>query len=198
MNKEEAKGHLSMLAARTLAGWNSNALKYVLPIWIAPFTCVAFRLYFASIIFWIIGLFIKSEPKTTAKQKFEMFILGALGVFGFMTFYTWGLSHTPPVSCTIIISLIPIWVFIILLCMGHEKLDWLKSVGLTLGILGVCINIFTKKAPQYADNPLLGDILSLCSSIIYAFYLSFATTSDVFMSFGCSSLLADEIGRAHV
>lgn len=201
MNGKTVKAHLAMLAAKTFGGLNSNALKYLLPFWISSFTMVTFRLIWGAIAFWIIGLFVKNEPKTTAKEKLQMFFLGALGIFGYMSFYTWGLRHTTPVSSSIIMSLVPIWTFLILLCMKNEKINFMKALGLFLGLGGTCINIFTPKAPQYADNPILGDMLTVAATFVYSFYLIFSRkllkkvgivsiTKWTFFGAGCASIIA--------
>ena len=49
-----AKGSFSLLAARTLSGLNVNALGYLLPLWIAPLSCVSLRLTFGAVVFWVI------------------------------------------------------------------------------------------------------------------------------------------------
>ena len=171
MKNKKIEGHLSMLAGRTFGGLNSNALKYLLPLWISPLCCVAYRLVFGAIVFWIIGFFIKNEPKVTIRTKIEMFLLGLFGLYAYMMFYMWGLSHTTPVSSSIIMAMIPIWVFIILLCFRKERFDFQKGLGLFLGLCGACVNIFTKKGAQYADDPMLGDLLTVVSTLVYSGYL---------------------------
>jgi hypothetical protein len=56
-----AKGSLSLLTARVLSGLNVNAMGYLLPLWIAPLSCVTLRLAFGAVMFWIIGIFAKPE-----------------------------------------------------------------------------------------------------------------------------------------
>ena len=68
-----------------------NALKYLLPLWISPLTGVTLRCTFAALAFWIISLF--TQPETsTRREKILLFLLGALGIYGFMFFYLLGLS----------------------------------------------------------------------------------------------------------
>ena len=47
MNRQ-VEANLSMVVSKALGGLNMNALKYLLPLWIAPVTGVTFRLVFAS------------------------------------------------------------------------------------------------------------------------------------------------------
>ena len=41
---------------QALGGLNMNALKYLLPLWIAPVTGVTFRLLFGAAAFWLIDI----------------------------------------------------------------------------------------------------------------------------------------------
>ena len=48
MNRQ-VEANLSMVVSKALGGLNMNALKYLLPLWIAPVTGVTFRLVFGEI-----------------------------------------------------------------------------------------------------------------------------------------------------
>ena len=56
MNKQ-VEANLSMVVSKALGGLNMNALKYLLPLWIAPVTGVTFRLVFGAAAFWLIDIF---------------------------------------------------------------------------------------------------------------------------------------------
>ena len=91
MNKQ-VEANLSMVVSKALGGLNMNALKYLLPLWIAPVTGVTFRLVFGAAAFWLIDIFCKPENSTT-RQKWQLFMLGALGIYGYMFFYLLGISR---------------------------------------------------------------------------------------------------------
>ena len=59
MKNKKTEANLSMIVSKTFSGLNANALKYLLPLWIAPLTGVMFRCVFAAIVFWIISIFWK-------------------------------------------------------------------------------------------------------------------------------------------
>lgn len=84
MNKQ-VEANLSMIVSKALGGFNMNALKYLLPLWIAPVTGVTFRLVFGAAAFWLIDIFCKPEDSTT-RQRWQLFLLGALGMYGYMFF----------------------------------------------------------------------------------------------------------------
>lgn len=87
MNRQ-VEANLSMVVSKALGGLNMNALKYLLPLWIAPVTGVTFRLVFGAAAFWLIDIFCKPE-NSTIRQKWQLFILGALGIYGYMFFICW-------------------------------------------------------------------------------------------------------------
>ena len=85
-----------------------------------------FRCTFAAAAFWVIGWFMPPE-KSSAKDKWLLFLLGALGLYGFMFLYLAGLSKTTPVSSSIFTSLQPIWVFLMMIFFYKEKATTKKN-----------------------------------------------------------------------
>ncbi len=164
MNKQ-VEANLSMVVSKALGGLNMNALKYLLPLWIAPVTGVTFRLVFGATAFWLIDIFCKPE-NSTIRQKWQLFMLGALGIYGYMFFYLLGISKTP-----IFVSLEPIWVFIIAVLFYKEKVTWMKVFGIGMGLGGAILCISTQPSDDLASNAPLGNLMCLVSSLVYAVYL---------------------------
>lgn len=54
-----AKANGAMVLSKVFGGLNVNALRYLLPLWMAPLTGVTFRCVFAAVAFWIIGCWAK-------------------------------------------------------------------------------------------------------------------------------------------
>lgn len=104
MKNKIAEANVCMVISKGFSGLNMNALKYLLPFWMTPFTGVTLRCVFAAVAFWIISFFVPSEH-STGKQKVQIFLLGALGVYGYMCLYLVGLSKTTPVSSSIFSTL---------------------------------------------------------------------------------------------
>ena len=170
MNKQ-VEANLSMIVSKALGGFNMNALKYLLPLWIAPVTGVTFRQVFGAAAFWLIDIFCKPEDSTT-RQRWQLFLLGALGMYGYMFFYLIGISMTTPVSSSIFVSLEPIWVFVITVLFYKEKVTWMKLLGIGLGLGGAILCIATQPGDDLASNAMAGNLICLVSSIVYAIYLS--------------------------
>ena len=133
MKNKITEANVSMVISKTFSGLNMNALKYLLPLWMTPLSGVTIRCTFAAVAFWIIGMFTKPET-STRKEKISLFLLGALGIYGFMFFYLIGLSKTTPVSSSIFTSLEPIWVFILAVIFFKEKITKMKVIGILIGL----------------------------------------------------------------
>lgn len=170
MNNKVKEANISMIISKTLSGLNMNALKYLLPLWMSPLTGATMRCVFAAIAFWIISLFTKPET-STKKEKIFLFLLGAIGIYGFMFFYLAGLSKTTPISSSIFTSLEPIWVFILAVIFYKEKITSMKVFGILIGLGGALLCILTQKSDDLAKDAFNGNVLCLLSSITYAIYL---------------------------
>ncbi len=168
-----AKGSLSLLTARVLSGLNVNAMGYLLPLWIAPLSCVTLRLAFGAVMFWIIGIFAKPES-VAMKDKLKLMLLGGGGIFGYMSLYAVSLSHTTPVSFAIFNAMQPLWVVIASAVIFRDSIDGRKLLGIAVGFAGAMLCIMSEPSRDVADNPLLGNMLSIAASIIYAIYLVFS------------------------
>lgn len=170
MRNKTTEANISMIVAKTFSGLNMNALKYLLPLWIGPLTGASFRCVFGAIAFWIIGWFTERESSTT-KEKIHMFLLGAIGIYGFMFLYLVGLSKTTPVSSSIFTSLQPMWVFLIMVFFYKEKATRTKIIGILVGLAGALVCILTQQSDDLASDAFNGNMLCLGSSVTYAIYL---------------------------
>lgn len=171
MKNKKLEANLYMAISKVFSGLNMNALKYLLPLWMSPLTGATIRCTFAAVAFWIIGWFAPPEEKTSRKDKWLLFLLGALGLYGFMFLYLIGLSKTTPVSSSIFTSLQPIWVFLIMIFFYHEKATGSKIVGISIALVGALVCILTQRSDDLASDSFVGNMLCLSSSVVYAIYL---------------------------
>ena len=170
MTNKIQEANLAMVVSKTFSGLNVNALRYLLPLWIAPLTGVTFRCVFAAVAFWIIGYWAKPET-ASVKDKIYLFLLGAVGIYGYMFSYLMGLSKTTPVSAAIFTSMQPIWVFLISVFFLHEKATLMKIIGIALGFGGALLCILTQGSDDLAHDAFTGNMLCMVSSLVFAVYL---------------------------
>lgn len=169
---DELKGHYALFASRIFSGLNMNALKFLLPLSIAPLSCVTLRLLFGSLLFWIIGIFEKPDLSTVA-DRVKLFFIGAVLVFGYMLLYAVGINYTTPVNFAILNATQPIWVFLLSVLFLGEKITSNKVAGIIVAFLGAILCLLSQPDKELASNPLLGNILAVVCSLCYAFYLIF-------------------------
>ena len=171
MENKKLEANLSMAVSKVFSGLNMNALKFLLPLWLSPLTGATLRCTFAAVAFWVIDWFLPSEEKTSKKDKWLLFLLGAAGLYGFMFLYLIGLSKTTPISSSIFTSLQPVWVFIIMVSFFHERATGFKILGISIALVGALVCILTQKSDDLASDAFVGNMLCLLSSVVYAIYL---------------------------
>lgn len=74
-----------MAVSKIFGGFNMNALKFLLPLWMSPLTGAAIRCTFAAVAFWIIGWFMPKE-QSTPKEKSCCFCWGRWGCTALCSF----------------------------------------------------------------------------------------------------------------
>lgn len=171
-NQSQIRGNVEMTVAKTFSGLNQNALRYLLPHWMDAMSGVVLRLGAGALLFWIYGwLNPKQKSESTLKERLQLLLIGIVFVFGYMWCLLKGLSYTTPIDSSIFISLQPIWVFIIALFLRTDRCTFMKVAGMALGVGGALVTVFTSKSSTVASDPLLGDMLCLGGSMLYAIYL---------------------------
>ncbi len=175
MTSNKLKGNLAMSLSKIFSGLNENALKYLVPTWMSPFSGAVIRLAFGALGYWVTGIFTrKKSTPASARQKLMLFLMGAVLVFGYMFTLLAGLKYTTPISSSIFISLQPVIVFIISAIFLREKVTRMKIIGILVGLAGAFIIISTQKTSATASNPLLGNLFCLGSAFCYSLYLIFS------------------------
>lgn len=178
MKNKIVQANLCLIGAKVISGLNTNALKYLLPLWILPLSAVSLRCIFGTIVFWILS-FLFPKDKLSTKDKILLLLLGATFIYGYLFFFQIGLSKTTPVSSSIFTSIQPIWVFIIAALFFHEKISFMKVIGIIIGFSGALLCILTQQSSDLASDAWTGNILCLLSSLAYAIYL---TAEKIFLS----------------
>ena len=74
MRNKKLEANVSMAVSKIFGGFNMNALKFLLPLWMSPLTGAAIRCTFAAAAFWIIGWFMPKE-QSTPKEKILLLLV---------------------------------------------------------------------------------------------------------------------------
>jgi len=162
---------LAAFSATLIYGVNYTIAKDVMPTYIKPYGFIILRVFGALILFWILGLFVKTEK--IAKKDFITIFFAALfgAALNMLTFFK-GLSLTTPINASVIMIIGPIIVFILSVVFLKEKLIKRRIIGIILGLIGALVLIiYGKSTSLNAPNIFLGNIYVFLHATFYAVYL---------------------------
>lgn len=168
-----SKRNLALIAAWIVAiiyGATFTIAKDVMPMYIQPFGFILLRVGGATILFWLISFFIKTEKIDRA--DFPRILAAAFfGVtFNMLTFFK-GLSYTSPIMGAVLMVTTPMIVLILSAILLKEKMEKEKIIGICLGLAGTLFLILYGKSMVNAPNAGLGNFLVFINAISYGFYL---------------------------
>ena len=164
-------GFLAAFGATLIYGLNHTVAKNVMPVYIGPYAFILLRVIGASLLFWTVSLFIKSE-KIDKKDWPRIILCAFLGMVINMLAFFKGLELSTPVNSSVMITLSPIVVFIFSAILLKEKIQSMKAFGIISGFVGALILVlYTAKSGENAPNIPLGNFLFIVNSFAYGLYL---------------------------
>lgn len=162
---------LAAFGASAIYGINHTLAKGLMPTYIQPFGFILLRVTGAAILFWIISLWSPKEKIATS----DWLRLVGCAIFGMvinMLFFFKGLSLSTPINSSVIITLSPVMVLILASILIGERITWLKSIGIVIGMAGALVLVlFSKGESQNAPNIPLGNTLFIVNAFSYGLYL---------------------------
>lgn len=167
-----------MLAANVIWGLMSPIGKEALnsPD-IAPLTLTGMRIIGAALLFWFGGFILPKSiaPKETIDRKDirALIVASLLITFANQMCVIFGMSMTSPVDATVMCSTTPFFTLILVWMLWNQRPGWAKLLGVILGFSGMLVFILSGKTDEAMNvsNPLLGDIICICSQIFGAIYM---------------------------
>ena len=164
-------GFLAAFGATLIYGLNHTVAKNVMPVYIGPYAFILLRVIGASILFWTVSLFIKTE-KIDKKDWPRIILCSFLGMVINMLAFFKGLELSTPVNSSVMITLSPIIVFIFSAILLKEKIESMKAFGIASGFVGALILVlYTAKTGVNAPNIPVGNLLFIVNSFAYGLYL---------------------------
>ncbi len=111
-----------------------------MPTYVKPYGFILIRVMGATAIFWILGLFIKSQK--IEKQDYKKIGLAALFGIGLnMLSFFKGLSLTTPISASVIMVTSPIMVLIFSSILIRKPIGKQRILGIIIGLIGTVLLI---------------------------------------------------------
>lgn len=164
---------LALIAAWIVAiiyGVTFTIAKDVMPQYIAPYGFILIRVGGATVLFWLISLFVKTE-KIDKSDYLRIVAAAFFGVtFNMLTFFK-GLSYTSPIMGSVLMVTTPMIVLILSAILIKERMESRKILGIVLGLAGTLFLILFGKSIVNAPNASLGNFLVFLNAVSYAFYL---------------------------
>ena len=143
----------------------------IMPIYIGSLGLVLLRVLGATIIFWILSLFIKGTP-IEKKDRFTILKCGLFGMSINIAAFIAGLDYSTPINSSILIIISPIFVVLLSFFIFKQRINFYKIFGIFLGFIGALILIITADTnSSVGRNIPLGNFLFIVNSISYAYYL---------------------------
>lgn len=162
---------LAATTASTIYGINHTIAKGLMPDVIQPFGFILLRVSGAALVFWVISLFFPSE-KVERRDWFRFIICAFFGMVLNMLAFFKGLSLSTPINSSVIITISPVLLLVLSAFILRERITWVKSLGIFLGLGGALVLIlFGLKAQPNAPNIPLGNLLFIINATSYSVYL---------------------------
>ncbi|WP_299058813.1 DMT family transporter [uncultured Polaribacter sp.] len=155
-------------------GVNYTIAKEVMPLYLKPFAFIVIRVSGATIIFWLLGLFVKNEKIDKVDYKNILFA-SFFGVGLNMLSFFKGLSLTTPISASVIMVITPIMVLIFSSIIIKKAIGKQRILGIIIGLIGAVLLITYGNASNgSATNSNLGNFLVFVNATSYGLYLVLA------------------------
>ena len=161
----------ALFMVQLLYGLNYTIAKTVMnENFIKPFGFVLLRVIGATVLFWIISIFLPKQ-KIDKKDYLKFFVAAIFGVVVNMLLFFKGLEYTSPIHASAIMITVPIIILIMSAIILKEKVTKLKIAGVALGLVGALILTIYGKSARAGDNVPLGNLFIFLNAISYSIYV---------------------------
>ena len=97
-------------------------------------------------------------------------VCSLLGVALNMLIFMEGLERSSAVHAGLFMPVIPIWTFLIAVCVGQERFEWSRGLGLALALGGTALLLF-QKGLDLSSSSFVGDLCFVVNTFCYALFL---------------------------
>lgn len=165
--------NIALLAAFSTAviyGVSYTVAKDVMPDFVLPYALIFFRVIGSTLLFWLFGLFVKSE-KIERQDYPRLVVCALLGTSVNMLFFYKGLNTALPIVASAIALGTPLMVFVFSVILLKEKLVKSRIIGLIIGLLGAFILITYKQDLEGGAGSVIGNFYVFLNAAFYGLYL---------------------------
>lgn len=170
--KERQQGLTAILSANVIFGLNTPVTKALMDRWMTPVGYTITRMFFGAVLFWLIGLFLKTD-KVERKDLLTIMIGGLMGFIGTQLLFSQALKYTTPVIYSLLMALTPVVVLVLSAIFLKEGIPFRKIIGIVISISGAGLIIYLSgDGGPTGSNNSLGILLAILCVFCYAGYLT--------------------------
>ena len=157
------------LAATLLWGINFSAAKRVLEE-VDPLAVAAARALGGVVVFAALLLFLDGTRGFAWSRLKRAAPLGLLGVFANQILFIEGLKRTSAAHSAVLISLLPLYVLLLSVALGQERITLWKGIGIAVAFGGVVLVASEHGARSAGAATLMGDLITMGGGLSFAAY----------------------------
>ena len=161
--------NLDLIFVALVWGINFSIIKYALSEF-DPLSFTVVRFTLASLFLVFLMLMKRESLAIDRRDRFSLVRLGFLGITLYSIFFMQGLKYTSAANSALLISLSPLFGALIQAASGREKLTLRILTGLVTASIGVALTITSHGALSFSSSAAIGDLLTLCATLTWAFY----------------------------
>jgi drug/metabolite transporter (DMT)-like permease len=167
--KKDTKAHIAVLFTNLFFATNLSLVKHISPSVVGPYGLNILRVGISVILFWLLWLFSKNVAGIQKKHLPRFLLCGLTGVAINQMLFIKGLTMTSTIHASLLMLCTPLLITILAFWILKEKITFLKSLGLVMGISGAALLIISKEINGAAT--LSGDMLIVLNAMSYTFYI---------------------------
>lgn len=169
---EKTKARVAVLLGNFFFGTSVIAVKHISPSLIPAIGLTAVRVVFSTCLFWLLYAANPVKMGFSKKDFLRLFLCAIAGISMNQTFSMLGMSLTSPIHASLLILTTPITITFLAAIFLKESLNWLKLIGLFLGILGGTLLVFSRDlSSNSGSEQSLGDMFVIMGAICYSTYV---------------------------
>lgn len=162
---------MAVLAANVIFGLNIPATRELMGEWMTPLGFTTTRMTFGAIVFWVIGLFVKSE-RVERKDLLIMLVGGLIGYLGTQFLFSQSLKHTSPVIFSLLSALAPVVVLLLSAIFLKERPTRRKLFGILFSMSGAALIIWLSGSGNTQhETGTIGILYSLATVLCFSSFL---------------------------
>lgn len=147
---------------------NLSMVKHISPSVVGPYGLNVLRVGISLLLFWMVWIFGRTAAGIRRKDLPRFILCGLTGVAINQMLFIKGLTMTSTIHASLLMLCTPLLITVFAFWILKEKITFLKSLGLALGIGGAVLLIMSKEKNGTAS--LSGDILIVLNAMAYTIY----------------------------